>query len=127
MSGNSFRPRGSARRRAFARLIGDIHQELARAMTARPSVTKAELARRLDVNRAVITRRLNGTSNMTLESLSDLAWALDKRVTVRLEDRRAAHGGNAAPETTATADSVDVGGAGVATTHIPMLKEKVVG
>lgn len=87
MSGNSFRPQISPRRRAFARLLGDIQQELARVMADTPRVSKAEIARRLGINRSLVTRRLNGTSNMTLESLSDLAWALDQRVIVRLEDR----------------------------------------
>lgn len=125
MSENSFRPEGSARRRSFARLIGDIHQELNRVLTAQPSVTKAELARRLNVDRAIITRRLNGTSNMTLESLSDLAWAMNKRVKVRLEDRPTAVGANAAPEAAAPVDSVDIGAPALAGTNSPMHRATV--
>jgi len=94
MSANSFRPKVSARRRAFARLVGDIHQELGRVLDATPGVPKAEIARRLGVDRSLVTRRLNGTSNMTLESLSDLAWAMDQTVEVRLTDRAGAATGN---------------------------------
>jgi len=100
MSGNSYRPQVSLRRRTFSRLVGDIHQELARVMTKKPSVTKAEIARRLGVDRSLVTRRLNGTSNMTLETLADLAWAMDQKIEIRLSDRAKTAFSNSATATT---------------------------
>lgn len=54
---------------------------LLEAMEAQ-GITKAELAERLGCSRAYVTQLLGGTRNMTLRSLADLAWALDKRLGV---------------------------------------------
>jgi len=69
-------------------------------MTKKPSVTKAEIARRLGIDRSLVTRRLNGTSNMTLETLADLAWALDQKIEIRLSDRAKPAFSNSATVTT---------------------------
>jgi transcriptional regulator with XRE-family HTH domain len=47
-------------------------------------VSQAELARKLDVSRAYITRLFRGTFNPTLETLAKVALALNARVAVHL-------------------------------------------
>ncbi len=71
------------RRRKFTRLLSEVHGELERALAeeqAENGLTRAELARRLGVNRSVLTKRLNGALNMTFETLADRAWALGRDV-----------------------------------------------
>ena len=78
------------RRRTYVRLIGEIRHALNQALveeSARRGLTRAEIARCLGKNKSVITRKLAGTSNMTLETLADLAYALDRPVKVQLPSR----------------------------------------
>lgn len=48
-------------------------------------VSKAELADRLGCSRAYVSQLLDGTRNMTLRSLADLAWALGTRIGVMVD------------------------------------------
>jgi len=85
------------RRRTYVRLIGEIRHALNQALAeenARRGLTRADIARLLGKNKSVITRKLTGTSNMTLETLADLAFALDRPVKVELPSRHAAVGSN---------------------------------
>ena len=50
-------------------------------------VSKAELARRLGVNRAYITQLLDGQTNMTLKKISDVMLALDSSLVVNTAPR----------------------------------------
>ena len=59
-------------------------EEIWRVMN-RNLITKAELAKRIGCSRAHITMVLNGTRNMTLRTLSDIAKALGCDVAVRLK------------------------------------------
>jgi transcriptional regulator with XRE-family HTH domain len=47
-------------------------------------LTRKELADRLGVDKSVLSRRLNGTCNYTLETLSDMARAMDFKPEVKL-------------------------------------------
>ena len=79
------------RRKAFTRLISAIHRELAAALEREcraRNLTQNDLANTLGVNKSAISRRLGGTSNLTLKSISDLAWALGHDVDFRLVSRR---------------------------------------
>ena len=53
-------------------------------MTAQ-SITKAELARRAEVSPAYITKLFNGSSNLSLETMSKLALALDCGISLHLD------------------------------------------
>ena len=53
----------------------------------REGVTKAELARRLETSRAYITKLLQGSANLTLESLVKVARALECKLSVMLRAR----------------------------------------
>jgi predicted RNase H-like HicB family nuclease/DNA-binding Xre family transcriptional regulator len=63
------------------RLMIGINEEIVAQMDAQ-NVTRTELAERLDVDKAQVTRMLNGTSNMTLKTLVSVASALGCRVSV---------------------------------------------
>lgn len=78
------------RERAFARLIGDIRHELNQALAeegAKRGLTQAKIAELLGKNKSFVSRKFNGTSNMTLETLADLAYALDRPIRISLPDR----------------------------------------
>lgn len=82
------------RRLTYTRLIGEIHDALNKALTeehAARKLTKAEMAKILGVDRASITKLLSGTRNMRLETLADLAYALDRPVKVLLPSRSASN------------------------------------
>lgn len=49
---------------------------------------KSQLAQALNTSKANVTQLLNGSRNMTLRTLSDIAFALDMEVHVRVCDRR---------------------------------------
>jgi transcriptional regulator with XRE-family HTH domain len=63
------------------RLLIAINEEVVAQMEA-GRITRAELARRLDVDKSYVTRMLNGMPNMTLKTLVSVASALDCRVAV---------------------------------------------
>ena len=75
------------RRRKFVRLIGLVQDELQKAFVEEQEergLTKSKLAQRLECDKGFVTRKLNGTGNMTLETLTDFAWALDREIVFRL-------------------------------------------
>ena len=93
-----------ARSRTAGRLIGRIRRELLKAVTEekRAGLTQQELARRLDSERSNINRQLSGEAEITLRSLADLAWALDREITFELRPVDATSGQNIAPTTSTT-------------------------
>jgi transcriptional regulator with XRE-family HTH domain len=87
----------SKRRRTYTRLLGEIQHALLEALEEERrgrGLTRAEIARIIGRDKSFVTRKLNGQSNMTLESLADLAFALDRPVKVRLPSRAVAAGSN---------------------------------
>jgi len=59
-------------------LLMDVAARVVAAMESR-GVTRAELARRLEVSPAYVTKMLRGHANLSIESLAKLAFALDLR------------------------------------------------
>src|SRR5215471_5851689 len=90
-----------ARSRMAGRLLGRIRREFLKAVTEekRAGLTQQELARRLETERSNINRQLSGETEMTLRSLADLAWALDREITFELHPISAVLGQNIAPTT----------------------------
>lgn len=87
------------RARTYARMIASIRHELNQALTEeyeKRGLTQAKIAEILGKDKGFISRKLNGAANMTLETLADLAFALDRPVRVSLPDRDAMGGGNRA-------------------------------
>ena len=96
-----FRFEINARSRTAGRFVGRVRRELLRAMTEekRAGLTQQELARRLQSGRSNINRQLSGEAEITLRSLADLAWALDREITFELRRPDEAAGQNIAPQT----------------------------
>ena len=68
------------KRKVFSRFLSNIHDQLYSAFEKRrvaENMTKTELAEKIGVHKSLITRKFNGTSNLTAESMAYLAWALD--------------------------------------------------
>ena len=64
-----------------ARFIGKVRNELVRAFveeSATSGLTRDQLAQLLGVHKSVITKRLRGNVNLTLRSIGEMAWALDR-------------------------------------------------
>jgi transcriptional regulator with XRE-family HTH domain len=64
-------------------LIVDAAEEIWAAL-AEEKMTKADLAARLGKSKAFITQLLNGSRNMTLRTLADVASALGRRTCILL-------------------------------------------
>jgi hypothetical protein len=69
--------------RLAAWALNEIHEAM-----ERNNLTKADLARALGTSRANITQAFSGSRNITLRTLSDLAWACISRVSVKVEPLR---------------------------------------
>ena len=64
---------------ASAEFMTNVHRVLLREMTKaakKSKVSRSDVARILSVDRSAITRALNGKSNLTIRSISDLLWAI---------------------------------------------------
>ncbi|EGX99741.1 XRE family transcriptional regulator [Nitrospirillum viridazoti Y2] len=87
----------SKRKRTYLHLLADIRHALNEALTeeaAARHLTQAEIARELGKSKSFVSRKLSGMSNMTLETLADLAFALDRPVRVTLPSRHRAGNAN---------------------------------
>jgi len=60
--------------------------ETTRLMEAQ-AMSRAELARRLEVSRAYITKLLNGNANITLDTMVRVAMALDAKVNLAMTEK----------------------------------------
>lgn len=96
----SFSSKVSPRRRTYVRLIGEIARALHTALLEEgktKGLTQSAIAEKLGKNKSVISRLFAGSSNMTLESLADLAFAMDRSVHVSLTPQSRPQGANQAP------------------------------
>ncbi len=86
----SFRIAIDPKDRKAALFINHVREEIVRAFTQRrdkDGITQADVAEKLGLgkkNRAVISRVFSGEHNLTLRSLSHLAWALGQDIEIRL-------------------------------------------
>jgi ribosome-binding protein aMBF1 (putative translation factor) len=69
------------------RLLLEVTDKLYAAMEE-AGLNKADLARMLGTSRAHITQCFAGRRNLTLRTVSDLAWAVGHRLTVAVEPLR---------------------------------------
>jgi transcriptional regulator with XRE-family HTH domain len=82
----------TARRRSFVRLVEHLQQELLSAYEeerTRHRLTRHKMAELLNSDKASLAQQLNVTANMTLETLADLAYALNRPVRISLPSRDA--------------------------------------
>ena len=114
-----------ARRRTYVRMLGEIRHALLTAVaeeSATRGLTRTVMARELGRDKSFITRKLAGTSNMTLETLADLAFALNRPVKVSLPARSGLPGSNSNAVLAGDMEldgAVWIGGAGVSLTSVP--------
>jgi transcriptional regulator with XRE-family HTH domain len=66
------------------RAILDVTELISKLM-ARQNVSRAELARRLGKSKAYVTQLLDGRTNITLRTISDVLFAPDSSLRVRAE------------------------------------------
>lgn len=66
------------------RLVLDVTEAICEEMESR-GISRADLARNLDTSRSYVTQLLSGSRNLTLRTLSDIAWACGARVQVQFE------------------------------------------
>jgi len=88
----SFTDRTDNRRAVYLNLVSSIEAQLREAYERRQEQgqeTRADLARKLGVHRSVVTRRLTGGQNMTIESIADMVWALGHCIRVDIFDPQA--------------------------------------
>ena len=93
------------RRRTYVRMIGEIQHELQNAFAQeaeKRKITRKDIADILGKDKSFVTRKFSGSTNMTLETLADLAFALDRRVKISLATCSAAAGANATSGTPKT-------------------------
>lgn len=76
--------------RLFAQegLILEVSESILEVMDI-AKVSKVDLANRLETSKSHITQLLNGTRNLTLRTLADIGWALDREVRVEIGASRA--------------------------------------
>lgn len=74
---------------AIEGLVAEAGEFIARLMEEQ-KVTKAELARRLGKSRAYITQMLSGSTNLTVRTLAEVAFALGAEVKLEALPLRAA-------------------------------------
>lgn len=72
---------------AFEELILDVNEQIVARMRAE-GLRRTDVAARLGVSRAFVTRLLDGPGNVTLRTLVRVANALDVDIDLRLRPRR---------------------------------------
>ena len=85
----SFRNQPSNRRAVYLDLVGSIEGQLRDAYAkrhARGLDTQASVAAKLGVHRSAVNRRLTSQTNMRLDTVADMAWALGQSVVVKIFD-----------------------------------------
>jgi len=113
---SSFQTAVTPSRRAGNRFISAVRRTLQKAFAEEASkrgLTQAEIARRLGVNRSVITRELRGVENLTLRSVAELAHGMGRRAELVLTEPSLQVGANApghANQTTALATGPSASG-----------------
>ena len=85
------------KKRAAGRFIGAVRKALVEAAIdekKRSGISQQRVAECLGVNRSVINRMLNGSANLTLRSVAELAWALGLEPSFALKRRTPTGGDN---------------------------------
>lgn len=85
----SFKRKADNRRSVYLALSSAIESGLRDAYAKRHDKgeeTQASIARKLGVSRSTVNKRLRGHSNMTLETVADMVWALGHCIDVDIFD-----------------------------------------
>lgn len=90
----------SPRRRNYIRLIGEVRHALRQALSEenhKNGLNQNKIAAELSLSKSAVSRKFAGTSNMTFESLADLAFAMNRPVRISIPERVAFAGSNSRP------------------------------
>lgn len=103
----------SPRKRKRGRFINVVRKEIQKAVSEvldERGISQSQLAEELGINRSVLSRRLNGRANLTLSSIADLAWVLDRDLHFSMErpDNKGVLSKNYAEPSRLEVDSDDV-------------------
>lgn len=85
----SFKRRPENRRSVYLKLVGDLEGQLREAYAKRHEQkreTQASIASRLGIDRSAVHRRLVGRTNMTVETIADMVWALGHCIKIEIFD-----------------------------------------
>ena len=85
----SSRAKPSLRRQVYLALSSKIESQLRDLFTARAEddgLTQSAVADKLGINRSVVSRRLNGRTNMTVETIAEMVWAGGGCIDVKIYD-----------------------------------------
>lgn len=72
-------------RRAATRFVGKVRRGLQKLFVDNPEITRSQVADAIDVHRSVITRQLNGGSDISLARVAEIAWAVGYRPSIKFE------------------------------------------
>ncbi|KJE35181.1 hypothetical protein UF64_10990 [Thalassospira sp. HJ] len=77
----------------------EIRKSYVEACEKDPELSQAKIAEELGVNRSVINRRINDGANLTLRSILELLWAMDRDYVFETFERKddVTHGDNCPP------------------------------
>ena len=93
----SFRTQLDERRRVYVLLAAEIERQLREAYDKKfraGLATQSSLAEKLGINRSAVHHRLMGHTNMTIETIADMVWALGQAISVKIYEPEVTHGSN---------------------------------
>ena len=78
----SYQLKISDRKRQSGRFVARVHREIQKAFSvaSQNGLTQQKLATKLEMDRSAVNKKLLGQSNLTLRTLSDLAWGMDYQI-----------------------------------------------
>jgi transcriptional regulator with XRE-family HTH domain len=97
--------------RAAGRFVSRVRRALQKALAeerAKTGITQSDIARKIGVNRSVISREIRGHKDLTLSRVAEIASALGRRPSFELLEVMTQQGANV-PLATASGSSIPVG------------------
>lgn len=85
----SSRQKPDQRRATYLALASQIESQLREAYVRQHEAgltSQSAIADKLGINRSAVHHRLMGRTNMTIETIADMIWALDHAIEVRIFD-----------------------------------------
>lgn len=71
-------------RKIAGRFIGRVRRELQCMLASEPEISRSQVADAIGVHRSVITKQLNGTADLSLGRVAEIAWAAGYRPKIEL-------------------------------------------
>lgn len=87
----SYQLKISKRKSQAGRFISKTHKELLKAflfVSQKSGLTQQKLAEKLEMDRSTVNRILLGEGNLTLRTISDIAWALECDINITINPKQ---------------------------------------